>query len=57
MLVYHLTEDFCEFLSGEAENLTLSTKFKLHLPQVSHESVFQVRDITSFKAQIVYDVT
>jgi hypothetical protein len=40
VLVYHLTEDFCEFLSGEAENLTLSTKFKLHLPQVGHESVF-----------------
>jgi hypothetical protein len=57
VLVDHLSKDFSEFLSGEAQNLTLACELKLHLPQVVHESVFQVGDITPFQAQIVYDIT
>jgi hypothetical protein len=53
VLVDHLSKDFSEFLSGEAQNLTLACKLKLHLPQVVHESVFQVGDIAPFQAQIV----
>ena len=57
MLVNHLSENLCELLSGEAKDLTLIPELNLHLPQVVHEGVFQVRDIAPFKAQIVYDIT
>ena len=57
MLVYHLSQDFSQLLSGEAQNLTLTAELKLHLSQVVHEGVFQVCDITPFQTQIVYDVT
>jgi len=57
VLVNHLSKDFSEFLSGEAQNLTLACELKLHLAQVVHEGVFQVGDIAPFQAQIVYDIT